>query len=192
MLAMRVNYVGELGWELHVPMEQMVPIYDALWEAGKAFDIRDFGMYAMDSLRLEKVYRGWKSDMTHEYTPLMASLDRFVDFQKPAFRGLEALVKERSKGPKERFVPLVARRRQGLRRAGLRAGLSRRGAGGAGRPPAATATPSARASRSPMCAPISPTSARRWRSRCSATGARRSVSQEPDLLRSGQCAVARP
>ena len=73
----------------------------------RTFDIRDFGMYAMDSLRLEKVYRGWKSDMTHEYTPLMASLDRFVDFQKPAFRGLDALVKERSKGPKERFVPLV-------------------------------------------------------------------------------------
>ena len=92
MLAMRVNYVGELGWELHVPMEQMVPIYEALWEAGREFDMRDFGMYAMDSLRLEKVYRGWKGDMTHEYTPLMASLDRFVDFQKPGFKGLEALV----------------------------------------------------------------------------------------------------
>ena len=52
--------------------------------------MRDFGMYAMDSLRLEKVYRGWKSDMTHEYTPLMASLDRFVDFRSPAFRGLDA------------------------------------------------------------------------------------------------------
>lgn len=107
MLAMRVNYVGELGWELHVPMEQMVPIYDALWEAGKEFDMRDFGMYAMDSLRLEKVYRGWKGDMTHEYTPLMASLDRFIDFQKPGFKGMEALVAERNKGPKERFVPLV-------------------------------------------------------------------------------------
>ena len=50
---------------------------------------------------------GWKGDMTHEYTPLMASLDRFIDFQKPGFKGMEALVAERNKGPKERFVPLV-------------------------------------------------------------------------------------
>jgi dimethylglycine dehydrogenase len=61
----------------------------------------------MDSLRLEKGYRGWKSDMTHEYTPLMASLDRFVDFQKPGFRGMAALVQESKHGPKERFVPLL-------------------------------------------------------------------------------------
>jgi dimethylglycine dehydrogenase len=107
MLALRVNYVGELGWELHCPVENMVAIYEALWAAGEQHGIADFGMYAMDSLRLEKCYRGWKSDMTHEYTPLMASLDRFVDFQKPGFRGLKALTEERSKGPKERFVPLL-------------------------------------------------------------------------------------
>jgi dimethylglycine dehydrogenase len=107
MLALRVNYVGELGWELHVPMEQLVPVYDALWTAGAAYGIRDFGMYAMDSLRLEKCYRGWKTDMTHEYTPLMASLDRFVDFQKPAFTGMKALIEESRGGPKERLVPLL-------------------------------------------------------------------------------------
>jgi len=107
MLALRVNYVGELGWELHAPMENLVPVYDALWAAGEAHGIRDFGMYAMDSLRLEKVYRGWKSDMTHEYTPLMASLERFVDFQKPGFRGMAALVQESKHGPKERLVPLL-------------------------------------------------------------------------------------
>ncbi|HWT98434.1 MAG TPA: FAD-dependent oxidoreductase [Terriglobales bacterium] len=107
MLALRVNYVGELGWELHCPVENMVAIYEALWAAGEQHGIADFGMYAMDSLRLEKCYRGWKSDMTHEYTPLMASLDRFVDFQKPDFKGLKALTAERSKGPKERFVPLL-------------------------------------------------------------------------------------
>ena len=61
----------------------------------------------MDSLRLEKCYRGWKSDMTHEYTPLMASLDRFVDFQKPEFKGMAALAEESRRGPKERLVPLV-------------------------------------------------------------------------------------
>ena len=107
MLALRVNYVGELGWELHCPVENMVAIYEALWAAGETHGIADFGMYAMDSLRLEKCYRGWKSDMTHEYTPLMASLDRFVDFQKPDYKGLEALTAERQNGPKERFVPLL-------------------------------------------------------------------------------------
>jgi dimethylglycine dehydrogenase len=107
MLALRVNYVGELGWELHVPMENLVPVYDALWHAGRQHGIRDFGMYAMDSLRLEKCYRGWKSDMTHEYTPLMASLDRFVDFQKPEFKGMAALAEESRRGPKERLVPLL-------------------------------------------------------------------------------------
>ena len=107
MLALRVNYVGELGWELHVPMEHMVATYEALEKAGEAFGIRDFGMYAMDSLRLEKGYRGWKGDLTHEYTPLMASLDRFVAFDKPAFRGKAALLAERERGPKERLVTLT-------------------------------------------------------------------------------------
>jgi dimethylglycine dehydrogenase len=107
MLALRVNYVGELGWEMHAPMEALVSTYDALWAAGEKHGIRDFGMYAMDSLRIEKGYRGWKSDMTHEYTPLMASLDRFVDFQKSDFRGMAALVEESKRGPKERLVPLV-------------------------------------------------------------------------------------
>jgi dimethylglycine dehydrogenase len=64
-------------------------------------------MYAMDSLRLEKCYRGWKTDMTHEYTPLMASLERFVDFQKPGFTGMAALVEQSRAGPKERLVPLL-------------------------------------------------------------------------------------
>jgi len=107
MLALRVNYVGELGWELHAPMETLVATYEALWQAGISQGIRDFGVYAMDSLRLEKCYRGWKSDMSHEYTPLMAGLDRFVDFQKPGFTGMAALVEEARAGPKERLVPLV-------------------------------------------------------------------------------------
>jgi dimethylglycine dehydrogenase len=107
MLALRVNYVGELGWELHAPTENLVATYEALWESGSSHGIRDFGMYAMDSLRLEKCYRGWKTDMTHEYTPLMASLERFVDFQKPGFTGMAALLEEARLGPKERLVPLL-------------------------------------------------------------------------------------
>jgi dimethylglycine dehydrogenase len=107
MLALRVNYVGELGWELHVPVEHMAATYAALWRAAEPHEVRDFGMYAMDSLRLEKGYRGWKSDLTHEYTPLTASLDRFVAFDKPEFIGKAALLKQRAEGPRERLVSLV-------------------------------------------------------------------------------------
>lgn len=107
VLAMRVNYVGELGWEIHANVEDMIPIYDALWQAGEEYGIRDFGMYAMESLRLDKCYRGWKTDLGSEYSPLKSSLDRFVDFGKDAFIGKEALLKENQSGPQERLVPLT-------------------------------------------------------------------------------------
>ncbi len=105
--AFRVNYVGELGWELHANIEDMVGIYDLLWQAGQPHGIRDFGMYAMESLRLDKCYRGWKSDLGTEYSPLMSSLDRFVDLEKPSFIGKTSLLAEKAGGPKERFVPLT-------------------------------------------------------------------------------------
>jgi dimethylglycine dehydrogenase len=105
--AMRVNYVGELGWELHAPVAIMQALYGAVWQAGQAHGIRDFGLYAMDSLRVDKCYRGWKSDLESGYTPLDASLDRFVDLKKPAFVGREALLAEHARGPQWRFVPLL-------------------------------------------------------------------------------------
>ena len=107
MLAMRVNYVGELGWELHAPLEQMPDLYAAIWRAGQVFGIRDFGMYAMDSLRVDKCYRGWKSDLESGYSPLQASLDRFVDARKASFVGREAILDEINRGPAQRFVPLT-------------------------------------------------------------------------------------
>ncbi len=107
MLALRVNYVGELGWELHVPVEYMVHVYDRLWAEGEAHGIADFGAYAMDSLRLEKCYRARKVDLTHEYTPAMAGLGRFVDLNKGPFVGRDALLEERKTGPAERLVPLI-------------------------------------------------------------------------------------
>ncbi len=107
-IAMRVNYVGELGWELHLPVEHLASVYDLVWEAGQALGIHDYGLYAMDSLRLEKCYRSWKADLTTEYTPLMASLERFVRLDKPGgFIGHEALKREAAAGPRERFVPLI-------------------------------------------------------------------------------------
>jgi dimethylglycine dehydrogenase len=105
--AMRVNYVGELGWELHAPVAQMKTLYDAVWKAGEAHGIRDFGLYAMDSLRVDKCYRGWKSDLESGYTPFDASLDRFVDLNKPDFVGRDAVAKEKQNGSVWRFVPLI-------------------------------------------------------------------------------------
>jgi dimethylglycine dehydrogenase len=112
VLAMRLNYVGELGWELHVPSEHLAAVHELLVEAGRELGLAHFGLYAMDSLRLEKCYRSWKVDLTSEYTPLRASLDRFVRLDKAAdFIGKEALRREAAAGPAERFVPLVVEAR---------------------------------------------------------------------------------
>jgi dimethylglycine dehydrogenase len=61
----------------------------------------------MDSLRLEKCYPAWKADLTHEFSPLEASLERFVDFAKPDFVGREALLRQQEQGVRQRLVPLV-------------------------------------------------------------------------------------
>ncbi len=105
--ALRVNFVGELGWELHVRQEHQLALYDALQEAGSAFGLQDFGMYAMESMRLEKSYRAWKVDLDHEYSPLRSALDRFVDLAKPAFKGREALVAEAANDLPDVFATLV-------------------------------------------------------------------------------------
>ncbi len=107
VMVLRVNSVGELGFELHAPVETLVPVYNALFAAGAAHGIRDFGIYAVDSLRLEKAYPAWKTDLTLEATPLTASLDRFVDLGKPDFVGRAALLRQQAAGPRERLVPLI-------------------------------------------------------------------------------------
>ena len=107
VMALRISYVGDLGFELHAPVETLAPIYDALFAAGAAHGIRDFGIYAVDSLRLEKAYPAWKTDLSLEATPLAASLERFVDLGKPEFVGRVALLREQQAGPRERLVPLT-------------------------------------------------------------------------------------
>ena len=92
--ALRVNYVGELGWELHPLMEQLEPLYDALLEAGAEYGIRDFGLYAVNSLRLEKAYRGWGAELTNEVTLVDADMERFIKFDKGEFTGREATLKQ--------------------------------------------------------------------------------------------------
>ncbi|MTI08863.1 GcvT family protein [Curvivirga aplysinae] len=105
MLALRVSYVGELGWELHVPMEFLGGVYELICQVGEPMGLKDFGAFAMDSMRLEKGYLSWQADITKEFSPLMASLDRFVSLNKDVdFIGKEALAKEAAEGVKKRLV----------------------------------------------------------------------------------------
>ncbi|HUA90873.1 MAG TPA: FAD-dependent oxidoreductase [Steroidobacteraceae bacterium] len=104
--ALRVNFVGSLGWELHFPIEYAHNLFDALFEAGAKHGIGMVGMRAMESLRMEKSYRMWGSDMTPDYTPFEASLDRFVRMKKGGFIGKEALEQQLAAGVPNRFVTL--------------------------------------------------------------------------------------
>ncbi|MEM8664142.1 MAG: aminomethyltransferase family protein, partial [Pseudomonadota bacterium] len=105
--ALRVSFVGELGWELHHPIAHQGALYDALMDAGAAHGIRPFGLRAMDSLRLEKAYRAWRSDLTPERSALEAGMDRFVhlDDNRP-FRGRSALEHQQATGLPTRLVLL--------------------------------------------------------------------------------------
>ena len=96
--ALRVNFVGSLGWELHHPIEYQNHLYDALMAAGKEFDIGLAGMRAMDSLRLEKSYRLWGTDLNAENSALEAGLNRFVRLNKGEFTGRDALVRQQEAG----------------------------------------------------------------------------------------------
>ena len=104
--ALRVNYVGELGWELHHPMARMPELYAAIQQAGEAFGIADFGAYAVNSMRMEKCYRGMGADMTNEVTPLEAGLQRFVAMKKDDFIGRAALERIQAEGVAQQLVYL--------------------------------------------------------------------------------------
>ena len=88
--AIRVAYTGELGWELHHPMEMQNYLFDRLWDAGESLNLRLFGARAQNWLRQEKSYRAFGSDLGRDATPLESSLGRFVDLSKD-FRGKEAM-----------------------------------------------------------------------------------------------------
>ena len=103
----RVSFAGELGWELHSRVEDTATIFDAVWAAGQKHGLKPFGMFALDSLRLEKGYRAWKGDLSTDYTVLQGGLERFVRWDKPAFKGKAALQNEKQQGVKKRFVTLV-------------------------------------------------------------------------------------
>ena len=102
-IAMRVSYVGELGWELHVRSEDLSALYAALQDAGAPLGLRDFGSYALNVMRIEKGYHGWGSDFGTEYTPFDAGLDRFVAFDNPDFIGRDAVLAAQENVPEWTF-----------------------------------------------------------------------------------------
>lgn len=103
----RVSFAGELGWEIHTKVADTAAIFDAVWASGQKHGLKPFGMFALDSLRLEKGYRAWKGDLSTDYTILQGGLERFVKWDKPEFRGKAALLSEKQQGAKKRFVTLV-------------------------------------------------------------------------------------
>jgi len=104
--ALRVNYVGELGWELHTPMADMPIVFEALLQAGEPHGIALFGTYAMNSLRMEKAYRAWGEELTNEVTLIDAGMERFVAPDKD-FIGRAATLRAKQSGPSSKLVCLA-------------------------------------------------------------------------------------
>lgn len=104
---MRVSFAGELGWEIHSKTGDTARVWDAVMAAGAPLGLKPFGMFALNSLRVEKGYRAWKGDLSTDYTVLQGGLDRFVDWTKPEFRGKAALAAEKQAGVSKRFCTLV-------------------------------------------------------------------------------------
>ena len=104
--AARVNFVGELGWELHHPIECQNQVFDAVMAAGADLDIKPFGIRAMDMLRIEKSYRMVGTELSIEYSAFESGLQRFVHLNKGDFIGRDALVKWQEKGFENQLVTL--------------------------------------------------------------------------------------
>ncbi|HEV7925637.1 MAG TPA: FAD-dependent oxidoreductase [Verrucomicrobiae bacterium] len=106
--AVRITYVGELGWELHVPMSQAVLVYESLTKAGKTFDVVNAGHYAINSLRLEKAYRAWGADISPDDSAIEAGLGFAIGWKKSAaFLGKDALLAQKQAGLKRQLVTFV-------------------------------------------------------------------------------------
>ena len=106
VLAMRVNFVGELGWELHHPIEYQNQIFDILFQHGSKLNLKPFGIRAMDSLRIEKSYRLPGRELSIEYAALESGLNRFVSENKGDFIGRDGLAEWKSKGLSYGFVTI--------------------------------------------------------------------------------------
>jgi len=106
--AIRITYVGELGWELYIPTEFSLHVFDTLVEAGRDFGLTHMGLAALDTLRLEKAYRDYGNDTDNTDSPLEMGLSYFVDFDKPGgFIGKDALLKRKEAGLEYRMVQFL-------------------------------------------------------------------------------------
>lgn len=104
----RVSFTGALGWEIHCAKADMPAVFDAVWAAGQPHGLKPIGMFALNSLRLEKGYRAWKGDLSTDYSLLEGGLDRFVKLDKDVdFPGKAALLRQKQEGVKKRFATLV-------------------------------------------------------------------------------------
>ena len=100
----RINFGGELGWEVHTKFEDAAPVYTAIRDAGAT----PFGMFALNAMRIEKGYRTWKGDLSTDYTLLEAGMERFIRFNKDQdFPGKAALLAEKQQGSKKTFCTLT-------------------------------------------------------------------------------------
>jgi glycine cleavage system aminomethyltransferase T len=103
----RISYAGELGWELHFPPEFGIEVWDLLTEAGRAHGLVPAGMGAFDSLRLEKGYRGWGTDVYTEHDPYQAGLGWTVKLDKGEFQGAGAARRLASSPPVKKLCCLI-------------------------------------------------------------------------------------
>ncbi|MGR3290964.1 MAG: GcvT family protein [Paracoccaceae bacterium] len=104
--AFRVTYIGELGWELYIPTEYMAYAYERLYEAGQEHGLINAGYRAIDSLRIEKRYLAWGSDITPDYNPIEAGLGFLIDWAKGDFMGRDALAKIKDLGVDRKLICL--------------------------------------------------------------------------------------
>jgi dimethylglycine dehydrogenase len=104
----RVSFAGELGWEIHTKADDTAKVFDVVMEAGAKHGLKPFGMYALNSLRIEKGYRAWKGDLSTDYSMLQGGLGRFVKLDKPQdFPGKAAIQNEKQQGVTKSFVTLM-------------------------------------------------------------------------------------
>ena len=106
-MAMRVSYSGELAFELHVPNEQLYLLWTTLMAAGAPFGLKPFGLYAAESMRLEKGYRHWKADLMVEFNALESGLDRFINRDKADYVGRDGFEQMIQNGPRKQFAVMV-------------------------------------------------------------------------------------
>lgn len=106
--ALRVSYVGELGWELHPPIGSLPVLYDAIWEAGQEFGIANYGLYAVNTMRIEKGYKAWSTELTNELNMLEADMARFINFNKPDFVGKAATLAQAARPLKIVYAEVAA------------------------------------------------------------------------------------